>query len=166
LISATNADLDKLVAIGQFREDLRFRINTITIQIPSLATRRDDIEDIAHHYLEIYKRKYQKPELQLDINALSALKKYHWPGNIRELQHTIERVAILADKNKIMAEDLLLKESFIDKKVKPTNIEDWEQNAIIQAVDLHKGNLSKAAASLQMGRTTLYRKIKKYNIDL
>ncbi|MEO9851177.1 MAG: sigma-54 dependent transcriptional regulator [Reichenbachiella sp.] len=166
LICATNANLDLMVEKEEFRQDLQFRINTITINIPDLSERKEDVEPIANHYLQLYSKKYNKPNIEFSSSAHGMMKDYPWPGNVRELQHTIERAIILTDQLIIEAEDLALKEVSTDTYESPVHKSDWEIKAIKKAVTEHQGNLSKAAASLGMGRTTLYRKIKKYQLAL
>lgn len=165
VISATNSAIHELIDKGQFRQDLLYRINTIEVNLPALRNRTDDILPITNYYLNLYKKKYGKASISINSEAEKNLKVYSWPGNVRELQHCIERAVILCDKSTIDVHDLLLKSSENNKPDEPnSNIVDWEQSAIKTAIDQNDGNLSKAAESLGMGRTTLYRKIKKYNL--
>jgi len=164
VLSATNSKIQDLVESGQFRQDLLYRINTIEINIPALRERKEDILPIANHYLNQYKKKYEKPSLKLDKSAKKALLHHSWQGNIRELQHCIERAVIMAGKEVITDTNLLLNSISGISKTQDMEIIDWEKSAIEIAIRKNEGNLSKAAESLRMGRTTLYRKIKKYGL--
>jgi two-component system, NtrC family, response regulator HydG len=165
LIAATNADLEEQVKAGKFRQDLLYRLNTVEIQLPPLRERTEDIPLIARHYLDLYSKKYQKGRLQFTNDALKALQKHQWPGNIRELQHCIERAVILAENSKVEQEDLVLKASTHSlKSSENLNMEEVEMAAIQMAIQKHQGNLTKAAQELGYGRSTLYRKIEKYGL--
>lgn len=166
LICATNGDLDALVEKEEFRQDLQFRINTISIRVPDLKERKEDIEPIADFYLNFYTKKYNKANVKFGHDAYASMNDYPWPGNVRELQHTIERAVILAEHSILVADNLGLRDLKTESGENPTHKTDWEIKAIKKAVSAHQGNLSKAAASLGMGRTTLYRKIKKYQLAL
>lgn len=165
LISATNSPLGQLVSSGDFREDLLYRINTIELTIPPLRERKEDIVPIAQHYLEYYSTKYKKKIKALSKKAEENIQNYSWPGNIRELQHAIERAIILSETDLVEIEDLGLSDH-ISQPIAPETPElaSWEQTAIQKAIRENDGNLSKAAEALGMGRTTLYRKIKKYGL--
>jgi len=160
LICATNV---KLIDNKNFRQDLLYRINTVEIHLPPLRDRKDDIGLLAKHFLKNYNKKYGK-ELKISNDAYSKMQAYFWPGNIRELQHIIERAVIMAEGKSILADDIPInigKEQKTDNKL---NIERLEKAAIEEALEKHKGNLSKAAEELGLGRTTLYRKLKKYGL--
>lgn len=166
LICATNKDIEQLVYNGLFREDLLYRINTIKIEIPPLRERSEDIILIANHYLEIYSSKYEKGNLKFNQSALLRLKEHQWPGNIRELKHTIEKVVILSDKPLIDETDLQLTSStnFGIDLYKPMTLEEIEKQVIGKILKKHNGNLTKTAKELGIIRQTLYNKIKKYGI--
>ncbi len=169
LICATNRDIYKMVAQNTFRQDLLYRVNTVEINLPSLKERKEDIPLIANHYLEIYRAKYQKGSLQISQNTLDKLMDYHWPGNIRELQHAIERAVIMSNGQKLLPSDFLLKNTGgqSSKNLPETlNIELLEKNAIETAIALAEGNLTKASEELGIGRTTLYRKMRRYGISV
>jgi DNA-binding NtrC family response regulator len=167
LISATNANINQLVENSLFRQDLYFRINTVEITLPPLRDRGDDIFLLANHYLNFYTQKYGKPKMELSKNSQKKMISYNWPGNVRELQHALERAVIMSDTSTIEPESL-----FLSGKNKPNetpvgqnlNIEAIEKQAIIQSLKTNKGNISLAAKELGLGRTTLYRKIEKYDI--
>ncbi len=164
LISATNSPIDNMVETGQFREDLMYRINTIQIEIPPLRKRIEDIEVLASHFLKKYSQKYNKEGLSFTKGVFPKLKEYHWPGNIRELEHTIERTVILSSGKFIHPEELPL--SPVPKKALelPENFEDMEKLMIADALMKHTGNYSAAAAQLGVTRQTLYNKSRKYGI--
>lgn len=163
LICATNMPLKEMVDRNEFRQDLFFRINTVEIHVPPLRDRIDDIPLLSNHFLEIYKRKYKKTDMKLSTDAIKKLKKYTWPGNIRELQHIIERTVIMSNSNIINATDIVLnisETSAINKN--NLNLEEVEKNTIEKALKKHNYNVSAAAKELGLGRTTMYRKMTKY----
>jgi len=166
LISATNKAIDELISENLFREDLYFRINTIEIEIPPLRKRTDDIIEIAEYYLRKYSKKYEKPNLKLNSEAINKLLKYNWPGNVRELKHTIEKAVILCESKILKANDFLFKTYFQAKEneSKPLKIYEIEKESIRKAMHFYQGNLSRIAKELGMSRTTLYKKIKKYDL--
>jgi DNA-binding NtrC family response regulator len=165
LISATNMPLYEMVNEGNFRQDLLYRINTVEITIPPLRHRPEDIRALTQHYLDQYKVKYQKPGMKLLSGTMNDLVKYSWPGNIRELQHAVERAVIMSGNHELTTEDFLLKKPIEKKDEQSLNLDDLERNAISKAIDQSDGNLSQAASILGMGRTTLYRKMKKYGLN-
>lgn len=164
LISATNAQIDNLLSSGAFREDLLYRINTIHIEIPPLRERTEDIEPLAIYFLNKYSKKYNREGMTFTPSVFPKMAEYHWPGNIRELEHTIEKAVILCNAKKIKPDDILFKP--MKKKVEsyPETIEEMEKIMIISALDKHDGNFSTAANQLGITRQTLYNKIKKYGI--
>jgi DNA-binding NtrC family response regulator len=164
LISATNRDLKNLISEGLFREDLLYRINTITINVPPLRERGNDILLLAEFYLQKYTMKYDKPGLKLKPKAQKKLLKYTWPGNVRELQHSIEKAVILAD-TKILGEDsFTLNATITDQKIDTQNktIEEMEREMILASIDKENGNMSAVAKKLGITRPTLYKKMKKF----
>jgi DNA-binding NtrC family response regulator len=164
LISATNKNLQHMIATGQFRQDLLYRMNTIQIHLPALRERIEDIDALARYFLNIYSRKYGKEDLVLSNEALAKLKNYSWPGNIRELQHAVEKAVILTDSNKLISKDFFFgaEESVSFSQLE--TLEDMEKKMIISA--LKKNNQNQSAAAIQLGitRQTLYNKIRKYGI--
>lgn len=163
LICATNMPLKEMVDRNEFRQDLFFRINTVEIHVPPLRDRIDDIPLLSNHFLEIYKRKYKKADMKLSNDAVKKLKKYAWPGNIREFQHIIERTVIMSNSNMINATDIVLnisENSTISKN--NLNLEEVEKSTIEKALKKHNYNVSSAAKELGLGRTTMYRKMTKY----
>ena len=162
LICATNKNLEQMVAEGGFREDLLYRINTIQIEVPPLRERGNDILVLADFFLKKYTSKYNKPNLKINQQAQDKLMKYTWPGNIRELQHTIEKAVILGEGNVLKAEDFFMR-PVVQGRSNDTEmtLEDMEKRMINQAIDKNNGNLSAAAEQLGITRQTLYNKIKK-----
>ncbi|MEJ2196041.1 MAG: sigma-54 dependent transcriptional regulator [Ignavibacteriaceae bacterium] len=166
LICATNTQLRKLVSEKQFRQDLLYRINTVEIQIPPLRERVEDIPLLAEYFLSSYKNKYNKPELKFDPLTLRKLENYDWPGNIRELQHSIERSIILSETNVLQPSDVLLRslEEEDEQKVKfdNYNLNEVEKTIIQRVLRDNEGNISRAAKELGLTRTSLYRRMQKY----
>lgn len=167
LICATNSNLDKMVDEGSFREDLLYRINTIHIEVPPLRDREEDILLLSEYFLNLYANKYGKKPLQLSKSAQSKLLAYNWPGNIRELQHTIERSVILSDGTDLTANDFLFKQrTQMSQKALDITLDSMEKTMIINALNKHQGNYSMAANQLGITRQTLYNKIKRYGLEI
>ena len=167
LITATNRDLNQMVAAGEFREDLLYRINTIHIELPSLAQRTEDIVPRAEIFLKRYAAKYAKPCATFDEAARTKLLGHDWSGNIRELQHTVEKAVILSDRASIAADELLLSRREATPRTARaaySTLEEMERSMISNAMRRHAGNLTAVATQLGVTRQTLYNKIKKYNL--
>jgi DNA-binding NtrC family response regulator len=165
LICATNVTQRDMHDQQKFRQDLLYRINTVEIHVPPLRDRLADIPELAEHYLSIYGKKYHKPGLSLHPDTLVKLAQYHWPGNIREFLHTMERAVIMTDNRKLLPEDFILSKPELQADtVMNLNLHDLEKLAIQKAVQKHQGNLSRAARELGLGRTTLYRKMARHGI--
>ncbi len=165
LISATNRDLFAMVGEGGFREDLLYRINTIHIDLPPLRQRREDILPLARTFLERYAAKYQKPIAEFDAAAEQELTDHAWAGNIRELQHTVEKAVILCDRGAITPATLLLRPAPAGAPAAEfSTLEEMERTMIAQAMVRHGGNLSAVAQQLGITRQTLYNKIKRYGL--
>ncbi len=167
LICATNFDLPKMVAEKTFRQDLLYRINTIEIKMPPLRERLGDIRLIAKHYLLLYVKKYGKPRMDFERETLEKLEKYAWPGNVRELRHAVERAVILTESANLQPEDFSLQPGSGGKVVFPPdnmNLEEIERTLVQKAVELHQGNISKAAESLGLTRAALYRRLEKFGL--
>jgi len=166
LICATNKNLKDMISEGSFREDLFFRINTIEIVIPPLRERGDDILELTDFFLNNFKAKYGNSLLKLNKDTFNALKNYHWPGNIRELEHTIEKAVILCDSDTLKPDDLYLPKqealSFSEDIV--LTFDEIEKQAINKALERNKGNIFKTAKELNIARQTLYNKIQKYKL--
>lgn len=168
LICATNVPIMVLGDESRFRKDLIYRINTVEITIPPLRDRPEDISLIAEHYAAVYTKKYGKPLLEFTKEAMKKLKKYPYPGNVRELQYAVERAIIMTEHDAIEAEDLIFSPiEQIAEKQEPsaaTNLNQVEKIAILNAITRHDGNISKAAKELGITRAALYRRISKYEI--
>lgn len=166
VICATNMPLHKMVQEGTFRQDLLYRINTVEIQVPPLCERVDDIQPLAQHYLSYYAKKYHKHVTNITPEALDKLKRYAWPGNIRELQHAIERAVIMTDSDTLQESDFLLSRSVSPSASSSNtlNLDEVEKTAIVKALQLHSGNISKAADELGLTRASLYRRMEKYGL--
>jgi transcriptional regulator with PAS, ATPase and Fis domain len=162
LITATNKDLTKMIDEGFFREDLLYRINTITIEMPPLRERGNDILLLADFYLQKYGLKYNKPGIKINRRAAQKLLKHHWPGNVRELQHSIEKAVILADSLSLTEKSFVLEaqKSVSARHLQGLTIEEMEQVMIRTALKNEDGNLSAVAKKLGISRPTLYKKIK------
>src|SRR6056297_642665 len=163
LITATNKNPEELIQKGLFREDLLYRINTVQIQLPPLRKRKEDILEIAEYYLRIFATKYEKKGIKFSHQAINTLQQYQWPGNIRELKHTIEKAVILSTNNLLEPEDFMLKQK-PKKQEWPLKFEEIEKKAIVRALENNEGKMTEAAKELGLTRQTLYNKIKKYNI--
>ena len=164
LIAATNRNLPEMVAQSLFREDLFYRINTIQIEIPPLRSRREDIALFVDYFLKKYTDLYRRTGLTLHPQALEKLANYDWPGTIRELQHTIEKAVILAEKNVIRASDLFIRPGKALSFSEVPNLEEVERQAILAAITQNEGNLTAAAEQLGVSRQTLYNKMKRFNL--
>jgi DNA-binding NtrC family response regulator len=162
LICATNKNIEEMVHSGLFREDLLYRINTIHIELPALRERGRDIILLAEFFLKKYMSKYGKPSLKINQQAIERLLNYPWPGNIRELQHTIEKVVILCDSDIIKADDLYLRHlSHVSGKQPFTTLQEMGSRMIQEALEKNSGNYTAAAEQLGITRQTLYNRIKK-----
>jgi len=165
LICATNKNLESMVHDGLFREDLLYRINTIQIEVPPLRERGNDVMVLADFFLKKYSSKYNKPNLKINQQAQDKLLKYLWPGNIRELQHTIEKAVILCENNVLKPEDFFMRPIFSAKNITPEiTLEEMEKRMINQAIEKNNGNLSATADKLGITRQTLYNKMKKFGL--
>jgi DNA-binding NtrC family response regulator len=167
LICATNKNLEKMVMEGLFRQDLLFRINTIQIDLPPLRERGRDIDLMAVYFLDKFSVKYGKGQMSFDKDAMQALKNYPWPGNIRELEHSIEKAVILSDFRVVQADDLFLKKVPVqgaNPAEVPESFDDYEKTIIRKTLLRNMGNLSNAARELGISRPTMYKKIKQYGL--
>ncbi|HAF29680.1 MAG TPA: sigma-54-dependent Fis family transcriptional regulator [Bacteroidales bacterium] len=163
LITATNKNPEDLIQQGLFREDLYYRINTVQIELPPLRERQDDIIQIAEYYLGIFASKYEKKQLKFSTGAKNTLKNYQWPGNIRELKHSIEKAVILNDGDILQSEDFMFKQESKTSEW-PLKFDEIERIAIQRALQNNAGKMIDAAKELGLTRQTLYNKLKKYNL--
>ena len=166
LVCATNRNLQQMVNDGEFREDLLYRINTIHLELPALRQRKSDIVPLAERFLRQYGDLYNKVNLRLSEEAEKKLTSLPWYGNIRELQHAIEKAVILSDGGKISAEDIDGRNQ--TKREKPLEevqtLDEMESRMIEKTIRECEGNLSVVAARLGISRQTLYNKIKRYGL--
>ena len=165
LITATNRNLFEMAEKAEFRQDLLFRINTIHINIPPLRNRKEDIIPLAEMFLKRYSEKYKKDNISISKSAEDRLMNHRWDGNIRELQHTIEKAVIMCDDNVINPEHLGLYQSVSSSSYdNGSTLEDVERRTIAEAINSNNGNLSLVAQKLGITRQTLYNKIKRYGL--
>ncbi len=166
LISATNQPLNDMIGNGDFREDLFYRLNTITLELPPLRERTEDIPALAAFFTREYARKYHKDPGEPGSSTIEKLRSYHWPGNIRELRHAIEKAVILSEGHQLCPDDFTF--TFANKPsispLQPLTLEELEKNAIAEAIRRNRGNLSDTAGELGISRPTLYRKMQKYGL--
>ena len=169
IISATNANLSSLVTAGEFRQDLLYRLNTFVIKLPPLRERQQDIEPLAQVFIKQLCDKYNKPLYVLSTSALAKLIAHQWPGNIRELQHVIERAVLLCNKQEI--DDSLI---LIDHTEQPStpllsdndlHLEQHEKRLINRAIEISNGHITDAAKLLGISRNSLYRRLDKHEIN-
>jgi DNA-binding NtrC family response regulator len=165
VLSATNIDIRQAVAEGRFREDLLFRLNTVEVHLPALRERREDIPPLAMYFLRRQAAQYRKNLQGFDPDAMQTLLSYPWPGNIRELEHTIERAVLLASGPTIVPEDLTL-QSRVPASValEEMSLEDAERLLIKKALSRFNGNVSHAAEALGLSRSALYRRLERYGL--
>lgn len=168
LICATNMLVHEMVMENSFRQDLLYRINTVEIFLPPLRDRHDDIPVLANHFLKNYSQKYRKNFTGFTPAAMDLLQRYGWPGNIRELQHAIERSIIMAEGTELDSRDFFFLSAKPASEKAPTavtlNLDDMERSTIQRAIDKNGGNISKAAKELGLTRASLYRRLEKYGL--
>jgi DNA-binding NtrC family response regulator len=166
VVAATNRDMQKSVEDGKFREDLWFRLNVVRIQLPALRERRSDIPLLAHHFMRKYNSQYDL-SAALTLSGQKALEQYQWPGNVRQLQHLMERLVILAPNGKIdsdAVEEALREAEGEDSTIVET-LKDTEREQILKVLDAAGGNKSRAAKILGIERKTLYRKLERMGVS-
>jgi two-component system, NtrC family, response regulator HydG len=164
VVAATNVDLMQMVKKGLFREDLYYRLNIITIDLPPLRERGDDIPRLINFFLAKYLKELAKPSMKFTNKAMQALKEYAWPGNVRELQNLVHRLAIMCEDNTIDIPDLPESFRFSVRRGKGLGrkLEDVEREYILDALAANKSNISQTAISLGIDRKTLRDKLKKF----
>ena len=168
LICATNMDLAAMVKVGRFREDLFYRINTVTLHLPPLRERPDEIVTLAELFVKQYAEKYHRKAQGLSDEALNLLQRCRWSGNIRELQGCIEKAVIYSETELVRAADLQLRASELMDEASPKTqsqtLESAEEQVIRNAMKTYNGNLTLVAKALKISRPTLYRRLKEYGI--
>jgi DNA-binding NtrC family response regulator len=165
VISATNANLQDEVAQHRFRQDLLFRLNTIEIHLPPLRERREDIGPLACHFLGVHSHRYRKQISGFDTATLQAFNEHTWAGNVRELNHVVERAVLMAQDNVIRLSDLALRAGHTGSpKLEDMSLEDVEAFLIKKALARYQGNVSHAAAALGLSRSALYRRLQRYGL--
>jgi DNA-binding NtrC family response regulator len=173
IILATNQDLARLVAEGQFREDLYYRINIVTIDLPPLCERIGDVPLLANHFLRLYAAQHNRTKLGFDDQALLCIESYQWPGNVRELENAVERAVLLSKNTFIYPDDLpdpvRQTSTEIQDAAPATSLKEAlcepEKQIIRQALQANNWNRQDTAKALQINRTTLYKKMKRYGLD-
>ena len=174
VVSATNADLRKMVSERTFREDLFYRINLITVKLPSLRERREDIPLLARHFADRQAELNGLPRTEFSADALNFLSRLPYPGNIRELKNLVERTILVSGKSTLDASDFDAQYLRPNEPVKASDasslagmtLDEIERQTILQALDRHKGNLSQVAMTLGISRAALYRRLEKFNITV
>ncbi len=168
LICATNMPLYQMVSENKFRQDLLYRINTVEIKLPPLRERPEDIEPLTEFYLDVYCKKYKIPKKRINAGTLKRLQLHDWPGNIRELQHAVERAVILSEDTVLEPQDFFMEDSENQKgddfMPENMNLDEVEKMLIRKVIDKHGGNISRAAKELGLTRASLYRRIEKHGI--
>ena len=168
LICATNMPLHEMIGDNTFRQDLLYRINTVEIKLPPLRERIEDIPLLVEHFVKVYSKKYRKEVRSLHEDAIYKLQKYNWPGNIRELQHALERAIIMSDNTELQPEDFFFltqnKSTSQDLNTDNLNLDEVERSVIERAINIHSGNISKAAKELGLTRASLYRRLEKHGL--
>jgi two-component system, NtrC family, response regulator HydG len=172
LVSATNAPLYEMAARNQFRKDLIYRINTVEITLPPLRERGDDVLLLARHFAGIYAERNHKPVPDFDPATFKKLRQHSWPGNIRELQHAVERAVILSEGQVLRPQDFTF--SALEQAPAaqaapmlpegPLQLNEVEKNTILRVIERNNGNITKAAKELGITRTALYRRLEKHDI--
>lgn len=168
LISATNINVHQMVNEENFRQDLLYRINTIEIHLPPLRERYGDIPLLANHFLSVYSKKYKKTVRSIAPEAMKKLETYDWPGNVRELQHAIERAIIMSDSNILQTDDFFLSSQkemgTSGVELSSYNLDEVERMIITKVLKRAQGNITQAAGELGITRTSLYRRMEKYDL--
>ena len=164
VVCATNQNLEQLVEEKKFREDLYFRLNVVTIQLPPLRERREDIPLLVNHFLEKYSLQMNRPFRVLDPSAMDLLVRYDWPGNVRELANALERALVVGTPPTVRVEDLPMTMSEKNNGIAGDSLADMEREHIAKLLEREGWNITHAAEKLRIDRVTLYNKIKKYGL--
>ncbi|MEQ9167767.1 MAG: sigma-54 dependent transcriptional regulator [Fulvivirga sp.] len=171
LLCATNMPLYDMVKENKFRQDLLYRINTIEIELPPLRDRFEDVPLLANHFLHFYNKKYNKQVSKISEAALTRMQKHNWPGNIRELQHSLERAIIMSNSQVLQPEDFNFNSSQSQTPIDAENVmldqfklEEVEKILIRKVLKKYNGNITQAASELGLTRSSLYRRLEKYGL--
>jgi DNA-binding NtrC family response regulator len=165
VISATNANLGEEVEASRFRQDLLFRLNTIEIHLPALRERKEDITPLANHFLGVHARRYRKNIAGFDQSALAAMQQHSWQGNVRELNHVVERAILMSQNHLIKTGDLALRPAAgLPRKMEEMSLEEVEEFLIRKALARFNGNVSHAASALGLSRSALYRRLQRFGL--
>ena len=165
ILSATNANLSEIVGTGEFREDLLYRLNTVEIPLPPLRERTEDISTLALHFLERQRTRYGKEASGFADDAMQALLSHSWPGNVRELEHAVERAVLMAQGDRIHAEDLgLRRRAEGGPQMEDLTLDEAERVLIEKALARNGGNVSRAADDLGLSRSALYRRLQRFGL--
>jgi len=165
VISATNANLGEEVEACRFRQDLLFRLNTIEIHLPALRERKEDIPPLANHFLGVHARRYRKNIAGFDQSAVAAMQQHSWQGNVRELNHVVERAILMSQNHLIKAGDLALRPAAgLPRKMEEMSLEEVEEFLIRKALARFNGNVSHAASALGLSRSALYRRLQRFGL--
>ncbi len=168
VLSATNADLHADVALGKFRQDLLFRLNTVEIHLPPVRERPEDIPPLAEHFLKQHRGRYARDITGFTPPAVEALLQHRWPGNVRELDHVVERAVLMSSGNMITAFDLALQatpDARLNARFDEMSLEEVERLLIQKALARCGGNANRAAEELGLSRSALYRRLQKYGLS-
>jgi DNA-binding NtrC family response regulator len=186
LIAATHQNLERLIEEGRFRQDLYYRLNVISLTVPPLRDRREDIPELAAHFLRSFTTRIGKPLIQLDDDVLSVLKNYSWPGNVRQMENVIERAVVVAEGQTITLADLPAElaedidadsdlgalEPLEDQELIPVGIHGEraerhrkERERLIRALSSARGNKAEAARAMGLARSTLVSRLKKHGLS-
>ena len=174
VISATNRDLSEMVAKGQFREDLLYRLNLIAVRLPPLRERRGDIPLLARHFLDLCSRTYRTGPVALADRALGWLQDQPWPGNIRQLKQTIERAVLVLDGDRLEAADLVALSGLEEREARGATalpnpgsmtLDEMEKAMIVKCMRHYEGNVTRVAEALGLSRAALYRRFEKYGLE-
>jgi DNA-binding NtrC family response regulator len=168
VIAAATVDLEEAVKAGRLRQDLYYRLNVIPLRLPSLRERHEDIPVLARHFLTRYSREFGKPAINFSVNALDLLCRYEWPGNIRELEHLVERAVALSESDVIRRDDLSLPSRVATPP--PTSFREakarFERAYIEDLLHAHRGNITRAAQAAHKNRRAFWELIRKHHIDV
>ena len=171
VVSATNADLRQMVKEHTFREDLFYRINLITVHLPALRERREDIPLLVHHFADLQCKQNGLPKMNFTSEAMEYLQRLPYPGNIRELKNLVERTILVSGKDTLDADDFKAQntqsaEPVSTKGMENLTLEEMERQRILQALEQYDNNMSQVATALGVSRASLYRRLEKYNITI